>query len=117
MRPITFLSIGIFALALGATSGSAHEKTQGNAENNPTAACMEMMQGASVTEEGRKAMREFMQADRAPQAMANMMEMAGRMGDGDVMLGMTRMIEMMGGTGGSMRGGQGMMSPGREPRR
>jgi len=34
--------------------------------------------------------REFMQSDRAPQAMANMMEMARRMGDGDVMLGMTR---------------------------
>ena len=27
----------------------------------------------SVTEEGENAMREFMQSDRAPQAMANMM--------------------------------------------
>ena len=49
--------------------------------------------------------------------MANMMETARRMGNGDVMLGMTRMMEMMGGTGGGMMGGQGMMSPGREPRK
>jgi hypothetical protein len=35
------------------------------------------------------------------------------MGDGDVMLGMTRMMEMMGSMGGGMMGGQrGMMQPG-----
>lgn len=74
---------------------------------------MEMMQGAGASEAGRKAMREFMQSDRAPQAMANMMAMARRMGHGDVMLGMTRMMEMMGSMGGGMMGGQGgMMQPG-----
>ena len=74
-------------------------------------ACPQMMQGAGVTDEGRKAMQEFMSSDRAPQAMANMMEMARRMGNGDVMVGMTRMMEMMGGThgGGMMRGRGGMM--------
>ncbi|MGH7325638.1 MAG: hypothetical protein ACREJ9_13480 [Candidatus Rokuibacteriota bacterium] len=112
MRPITFLSIGILGLALGTTFGFAHEKTPGSAKNDPTAACMDMMHGAAITEEGQNAMREFMQSDRAPQAMANMMEMARRMGNGDVMLGMTRMMEMMGGTGGGMMSGQGMMSPG-----
>lgn len=90
-------------------------------------ACARMMQGAGVTDDGRKAMQEFMTSDRAPQAMAKMMEMARRMGNGDVMLGMTRMMEMMGGThGGGMMGGRGgMMRPGdgmaapheREPRK
>jgi hypothetical protein len=72
-------------------------------------------------------MQDFMKSDRAPQAMTNMMEMARRMGNGDVMLGMTRMMEMMGGThrggmmggrGGMMQPGDGMATPGeREPRR
>lgn len=77
-------------------------------------ACAQMMQGTRVTDEGRKAMQEFMQSDRAPQAMANMMDMARRMGNGDVMLGMTRMMEMMGGShGGGMMGGRGgMIQPG-----
>lgn len=65
--------------------------------------CADMM-GGTVTEEGRKAMQEFMTSDRAPQAMANMMDMARRMGNGDAMLGMTRMMEMMGGTGGGNSG-------------
>jgi hypothetical protein len=55
---------------------------------------------------------EFMQSDRAPQAMVNMMEMARRMGDGDAMAGMTRMMEMMGSMGDRMRGQGGMMQPG-----
>jgi hypothetical protein len=39
-----------------------------------------------------------------------MMDMARRMGDGDVMLGMVRMMEMMGSMGGMMGGqGGGMM--------
>lgn len=81
-----------------------------SAENpsDPGAMCAEMMKDAGP--EGEKAMREFMQSERAPQAMANMMGMARRMGNGDPMLGMTRMMEMMG--GGGMMGGQGgMMSP------
>jgi hypothetical protein len=113
MRAVTLLTISTLGLALGASFGFAHEKTPGDGKNDPTAACIEMMPGAGVTEEGRRAMREFMQSDRAPQAMANMMEMARRMGNGDVMLGMT----MMGGMGGGMMGGQGMMSPGPEPQK
>jgi hypothetical protein len=75
-------------------------------------ACMDMMQGAGTTEEGKKAMQEFMRSPKAAQAMGNMMEMARRMGNGDPMLGMTKMMEMMGGQGGmgGMMGGQG--SPG-----
>jgi len=71
-------------------------------------ACMDMMQGSGTTEEGKKAMQEFMQSPKAPQAMSNMMEMARRMGNGDPMLGMTKMMEMMGGQGGmgGMMGGQ-----------
>ncbi len=101
---VTITALGL-GLALGTTLGLAQETKSGGAKHDPTAACMDMMQGAGVTEEGRKAMREFMQSDRAPQAMANMMEMARRMGNGDVMLGMTRMMEMMGGGGmGGMMG-------------
>ena len=82
-------------------------ETTTDTPRDPSAMCAEMMK--SATPEGAKAMREFMQSDRAPQAMANMMDMARRMGDGDAMLGMTRMMEMM---GGGMMGGQGgMMSP------
>ncbi|MBI4536396.1 MAG: Spy/CpxP family protein refolding chaperone [candidate division NC10 bacterium] len=39
---------------------------------------------------GMEEMERFMQSDRAPQAMAAMMEMARRMGNGDLMLGMVR---------------------------
>lgn len=46
----------------------------------------------------------------APQAMATMMEMARRMGHGDVMVGMTRMMKMMDGMSGMM-GGQGGTMP------
>jgi hypothetical protein len=61
------------------------------------------MQG--TTPEGTKAMRELMQSPKGAQAMNNMMEMAQRMGNGDPMLGMTKMMEMMGGQGGMMGGG------------
>ena len=54
-------------------------------------------------------MERFMNSDRMPQAMTAMMDMARRMGDGDVMLGMVRMMEMMGSMGGMM--GPGMMGP------
>lgn len=84
------------AVAVSATTISAHESTKTTElPNDPMAACVDMKQGAGVTEEGHGAMREFMHSDRAPRAMANMMEMARRMGNGDVMLGMTRMMEMM----------------------
>jgi hypothetical protein len=106
MRRMMFGLLAVVVLL--ATAALAHDP-KGDIKDGASAACTEMMQDPGVTEEGRKAMRDFMQSDRAPQAMANMMEMARRMGSGDVMLGMTRMMEMMGGMGG------GMMSPGREP--
>jgi len=47
---------------------------------------------------------------KGAQAMQNMMEMARRMGNGDPMLGMTRMMEMMGSMGGGMSGSHGGMT-------
>ncbi len=79
-------------------------ESSSEAKKDAQIACMEMMQGAGTTEEGKKAMQEFMQSPKAPQAMNNMMEMARRMGNGDTMLGMTKMMEMMGGMGGMMGG-------------
>lgn len=113
------IMLGLLATAvLSATAALARDLGSASGANDDApAACKEMMQGAGVTEEGKKAMREFMQSDRAPQAMATMMEMARRMGNGDVMLGMTRMMEMMGGKSGGMMDGPGMMSPGREPQK
>ena len=75
-------------------------------------ACMDMMPGSGMTEEGKKSMQELMQSPKGAQAMTSMMEMARRMGNGDPMLGMTKMMEMMGGQGGmgGMMGGQ--ASPG-----
>ena len=63
-----------------------------------------------MTGRGAEEMQRFMNSERAPQAMAAMMDMARRMGDGDTMLGMVRMMEMMGSMGGMMGGdGGGMM--------
>lgn len=56
----------------------------------------------SMTSRGAEEMRRFMNSERAPQAMASMMEMARQMGDGDTMLGMVRMMEMMGSMGNMM---------------
>ena len=78
------------------------ESRRVEAKNDAQTACMDMMQGAGVTEEGKKAMEEFMRSPKASQAMNNMMEMARRMGNGDPMLGMTKMMEMMGDQGGMM---------------
>ena len=102
---IVRLALGL-ALPLAAAPAIAAQSV--DTPRDTAAICAEMMKDAGP--EGEKAMREFMQSERAPQAMANMMEMARRMGNGDPMLGMTRMMEMMG--GGGMMGGQGgMMSP------
>ena len=59
---------------------------------------------------GAEEMQRFMSSERMPQAMDAMMAMAERMGGGDTMLGMVRMMEMM-----SMMGGGGMMG-GQPPR-
>lgn len=58
---------------------------------------------------GAEEMQRFMNSEQAPQAMAAMMDMARRMGNGDTMLGMVRMMEMMGSMGGMMGDGGGMM--------
>jgi len=115
-KAITRVLVGAVALLGLGAAALATEKT-GVKPADPMAACSQMMQGAGATEEGTKAMREFMQSPRASEAMANMMEMARRMGNGDVMLGMTRMMEMMSSMGGGMMGGQsGMIPPGgRQP--
>lgn len=63
---------------------------------------------------GMEEMERFMNSERMPQAMTAMMDMARRMGDGDVMLGMVRMMEMMGSMGGMM-GGQGGGMMGADP--
>lgn len=113
MKRIVVTLLLVLALPLAvAVAIAAETRKPAESGKDPAAACAEMMQGSGVTEEGKKAMQEFMQSDRAPQAMANMIEMARRMGNGDMMLGMTRMMEMMGGQGGMMGGQGGMMSPG-----
>jgi Spy/CpxP family protein refolding chaperone len=58
--------------------------------------------GTAPTTRGMEEMRRFMQSDQAPETMAAMMDMARRMGDGDTMLGMVRMMEMMGSMAGMM---------------
>ena len=107
----------VYALAaagLLAGAGSVAAQSAPSTAPDPKMSCMDMMQGSGLTEDGKKAMRDFMQSDRAPQAMANMMEMARKMGDGDVMLGMTKMMDMMGsmGSGGMMGGHGGGQTPG-----
>lgn len=123
-------TIGLFALALplalGAVAWAAADKAtppKSGDRKDAVQACTDMMQGPGVTEQDKTAMRNFMQSDRATQTMTKMMEMARRMGNGDVMGGMTRMTEMMGGQGGMMgsrgrmMGGQGgvMLPPDAQP--
>ena len=107
------VALGLSALALGSSvmaqqPNRSAESRRVDAKKDAQTACMDMMQDAGVTEEGKKAMEEFMRSPKAFQAMNNMMEMALRMGNGDPMLGMTKMMEMMGGQGGmgGMMGGQ-----------
>lgn len=64
---------------------------------------------------GVEEMHRFMHSERMPRAMSAMMTMAERMGGGDPMLGMVRMMEMMSmmGSGmGNMMGNEGMMGGG-----
>lgn len=66
---------------------------------------------------GAEEMHRFMNSERMPQAMSAMMAMAERMGNGDTMLGMVRMMEMMGKMGGgamgNMMGSDGMRGGGK----
>ena len=105
----TLVGLTLPLLALGVSVRAAEPQKTLEPKKDAVSACMEMMQGTGVTDEGRKAMRKFMQSDRAPKTMANMMEMTRKMGNGDTMLGMTKMMEMMGSTGGAMMGGRGGM--------
>ncbi len=105
-RALVFISTPLLLTGVAAAADTAPETPSAD----PKATCTRMMQDPDVTEEGTKAMREFMQSPRASEAMTSMMTMARRMGNGDVMLGMTRMMEMMGSMGGGgMMGGQGGM--------
>ncbi len=63
-----------------------------------------------ISGQGMEEMQRFMTSERMPQAMSAMMEMARRMGNGDVMAGMDRMMEMMS-TMGQMGGMMGPMQP------
>ena len=116
MKTMVVSLIAAFALsalvlapsALARQQVGSNEAPSGEPKKDAQTACMDMMHGTGMTEEGTKAMREFMHSPKAPEAMSNMMEMARRMGNGDPMLGMTRMMEMMGGPGGMM-GGSGPM--------
>lgn len=58
--------------------------------------------GDGLGSRGVEEMHRFMSSERMPQAMTAMMAMAERMGDGDPMLGMVRMMEMMSMMGGTM---------------
>jgi hypothetical protein len=83
MNRVVFGVFGVMAglaAAVIVTTGSALAREQVSNTNDSPAACTQMMRDAGATEEGTKAMHDFMQSDRAPQAMANRMEMARRMG-------------------------------------
>lgn len=116
MKTMVVWSMAGFALSALVLAPSAMARQQVGSNEAPSdepkkgaqTACMDMMHGAGMTKEGTKAMREFMHSPKAPEAMSNMMAMARRMGNGDPMLGMTRMMEMMGHRGGMM-GGSGQM--------
>ena len=107
------VALGLSALAIAPSvmaqqPNKSAESRRVDAKKDAQTVCMDMMQGAGVTQESKNAMEEFMRSPKASQAMNNMMEMARRMGNGDPMLGMTKMMEMMGSQGGmgGMMGGQ-----------
>jgi hypothetical protein len=93
MKRIIVLTSVMLALPLGlpAVPAATSDKAQ-ESRKDAVIACAEMMQGGGVTGDGARAMREFMKSDKAPPVMRNMMEMARRMGNGDTMFGMTRMM-------------------------
>ena len=74
----TLVGLVLSLLALGVAVRAAEPQKALEPEKDASAS-MEVMQGMGVTDEGRKAMREFMQSDRAPKAMANMMGGRGGM--------------------------------------
>ena len=116
----TMVSAFVVATLLAGTGASADQTRRASsktAADGAQAACIDV---ARMNPQDSNAMREFMQSDRAPEIMGRMMGMARRMGNGDVMAGMTRMMDMMGsrgrdgmmgGSGGVLGGQGGMMRP------
>jgi hypothetical protein len=99
---VALTALGPIAVAAQSPQAGEERKTTGT-QNQAAAACADMMTGRGVSEEDGKAMREFMQSDKAPPMMTQMMKMARQMGNGDVTAGMTKMMDMMGsGRGGMM---------------
>jgi hypothetical protein len=94
-------ALGPIAVAAQSPQAGEERKTTGT-QNQAAAAWADMMTGRGVSEEDGKVMREFMQSDKAPRMMTQMMKMARQMGNGDVTAGMTKMMDMMGGRGGMM---------------
>lgn len=106
---VAITALGPIAVAAQSPRAGEEQKTTGT-HNQAAAACADMMTGHGVSQEDGTAMREFMQSDKAPRMMSQMMKMARQMGNGDVTAGMTKMMDMMGsGNGGSMMGGRGGM--------
>jgi hypothetical protein len=113
-KTITRGLVGLSVLLMLGAAAIAAEKDPEPQLGDPAAACTQMMQDPGITDHGKHGMQEFMQSPRAPEAMANMMAMARRMGNGDVMLGMTKMMDKMGSMSDGMMGGpSGMMPPGK----
>jgi hypothetical protein len=115
----TMLSAFVVSAVLVGTGVSAEQARPESANTRSEGTERACLDVAEMNEQDRNAMREFMRSDRAPEMMGRMMQMARGMGSGDVMAGMTRMMDMMGssgssgmgGSGGMMRGQGGMMRP------
>ncbi len=116
----TMVSAVAVSAVLAGTGVSAEQARPGDATTRTDGAQRACLDVAGMSEQDRNAMGEFMRSDRAPEMMGRMMQMARGMGNGDVMAGMTRMMDMMGSSGrdgmmggrGGMMGGQGgMMGP------
>jgi hypothetical protein len=101
----------VVSLVLAGTAAIAEQVRPGDATTRTDTAGRACLDVAGMSEQDRNAMREFMRSDRAPEMMGRMMQMARGMGNGDVIAGMTRMMDMMGSTGrdGMMGGSAGMM--------
>jgi hypothetical protein len=103
MRPMTFRILGAFLVTALLTGGATAMAADQSTREQPK---------AGAPDKDAQSVCDMMSPNGA-HAMQNMMEMARRMGNGDPMLGMTRMMEMMGSMGGGMSGGPGgTMQPG-----
>ena len=107
----TLFVSSLVVLTMGSLALASQEQppTAPKGEGDGASACSAMMGGQGVTAEGRAEMEQCMQSGKMTQAMTGMMAMARRMGSGDPMKGMVRMMEIMGSMGGMS--GHGMMVP------